>query len=178
MRRFITFFRDRKIVDRYSRFFILSTVGLFITFGASAAEDDVIEEIIVTGSYIKRTTADSPSPLSVVSREDMDAIGVVEIKDVIATMTYQSGNIGQSNVYNGGDSSTGNTNINLRNLGMGSTLVLVNSKRSGPANNDLNGNGYVDLSNLVPAIALERVEVVKDGSSALYGSDAVAGVVN
>ena len=162
---------------RFLRYFILLSLG-FVTSGAVAATDEVIEEVIVTGSYIKRTTADSPSPLSVVSREDMDAIGVVEIKDVIATMTYQSGNIGQSNVYNGGDSSTGNTNINLRNLGMGSTLVLVNSKRNAPSNNDLNGNGYVDLSNLVPAIALERVEVVKDGSSALYGSDAIAGVVN
>ena len=166
-----------KISNRYSRYFILLILGLF-TFGAFAATDETIEEIVVTGSYIKRNTADSPSPLSVINREDMDAIGAVEIKDVVATMTYQSGNIAQSNVYNGGDSSTGNTNINLRNLGMGSTLVLVNSKRNAPANQDLNGNGYVDLSNLVPGIALERVEVVKDGASALYGSDAIAGVVN
>ncbi len=166
-----------RMSHRYSRYFILLTLGLF-TFGAVAETADIIEEIVVTGSYIKRSTADSPSPLSVVTREDMDAIGMVEIKDIVATMTYQSGNIGQSNVYNGGDSGTGNTNVNLRNLGMGSTLVLVNGKRTAPASNDLSGNGYVDLSNLVPAIALQRVEVVKDGSSALYGSDAVAGVVN
>jgi len=66
----------------------------------------------------------------------------------------------------------------MRNLGMGSTLVLVNSKRSAPGNTDQSGNGYVDLSNLIPGIALERVEIVKDGASALYGSDAIAGVVN
>ena len=107
----------------------------------------------------------------------MDAIGMVEIKDIVQAMTYQSGNIAQSNVYSGGDSSSGNTNINLRNLGMGSTLVLLNGKRTAPANTDNSGNGYVDLSQLVPGIALERVEVVKDGASALYGSDAIAGVV-
>ena len=153
-------------------FFVVS-----LSFGVFA-KDEGIEEVVVTGSYIKRSTADSPSPLSIINREEMDAIGAVEIKDVVANMTYQSGNISSSNVYSGGDSSSGNTNVNLRNLGLGSTLILVNGKRTIADNNDNSGNGYVDLSQLVPGIALERVEVVKDGASALYGSDAIAGVVN
>lgn len=160
---------------KYRIYPIILMMAVFFAFDV-AAED--IEEVIVTGSYIKRNTADSPSPLSVISREDLDAIGALEIKDVVSTMTYQSGNIAASNVYSGGDSGTGNSNINLRNLGMGSTLVLINGKRSAPASTDNSGNGYVDLSQLIPGIALGRVEVVKDGASALYGSDAIAGVVN
>ena len=163
-----------KISIRYWRNFTLLILSLF----AVSAIAEEIEEVVVTGSYIKRSTADSPSPLSVINREELDAIGAMELKDVVNTMTYQSGNIANNNVYSGGDNGTGNSNINLRNLGMGSTLVLINSKRSAPASTDNSGNGYVDLSNLIPGIALERVEVVKDGSSALYGSDAIAGVVN
>ena len=161
--------------NRLARLGVLLISAVF-AFGAIAESE--IEEVIVTGSYIKRSTADSPSPLSVINREELDAIGAVEIKDIIATMTYQSGNIANSNVYSGGDSGTGNSNVNLRNLGMGSTLVLLNGKRSAPATTDNSGNGYVDLSQLIPGIALERVEIVKDGASALYGSDAIAGVVN
>ena len=89
-------------------FFIVS-----LSFGVFA-EDEGIEEVVVTGSYIKRSTADSPSPLSIINREEMDAIGAVEIKDVVANMTYQSGNISSSNVYSGGDSSSGNTTVDIR----------------------------------------------------------------
>lgn len=165
-------------MKKLNRFMRFSTLFLFALFAFSAHAAEVIEEVIVTGSYLKRSTADSPSPLSVIDREEIDAIGATEIKDVIANMTYQSGNFVASNVYNGGDSSNGQTNVNLRNLGLGSTLVLVNGKRTIADQNDNSGNGYVDLSQLVPNLALERVEVVKDGASALYGSDAIAGVVN
>jgi outer membrane receptor for ferrienterochelin and colicin len=94
-------------------------------------------------------------------------------------MTFNSGSIGGSaTAFAGGDNSTGNANVNLRNLGSGATLVLVNGKRNVNTSSDNIGSGYVDLEGLIPNIALERVEVVKDGSSALYGSDAIAGVVN
>ncbi|MDC0996195.1 TonB-dependent receptor plug domain-containing protein, partial [Pseudomonadales bacterium] len=106
-------------------------------------------------------------------------IGATDIKDVVSNMTFNSGSIGGSaNAFSGGDSSTGNANVNLRNLGNGATLVLINGKRTVATNFDNVGSGYVDLQGLVPNIALERVEVVKDGASALYGADAVAGVVN
>ena len=118
-----------KISIRYWRNFTLLILSLF----AVSAIAEEIEEVVVTGSYIKRSTADSPSPLSVINREELDAIGAMELKDVVNTMTYQSGNIANNNVYSGGDNGTGNSNINLRNLGMGSTLVLINGKRSAPA---------------------------------------------
>ncbi|MDP6375993.1 MAG: TonB-dependent receptor [Pseudomonadales bacterium] len=157
----------------------LSALLPFFAFPfATYAEESEIEEVVVTGSYLKRSTADSPSPLSVVDKADIDELGAFDVKDIVNSLTYNSGNISQSTPFYGGDSSNGNTNINLRNLGNGSTLVLINGKRNTPTNFDNVGNGYVDLSGIVPNIAIERVEIVKDGSSALYGSDAIAGVVN
>ncbi len=145
---------------------------------AQESDDAAIEEIVVTGSFIKRQTADSPSPLSVVSRADIEDIGATTISDIVNTLTFNSGSANFTNAFNGGDSSTGSTNVNLRNLGLGSTLVLVNGRRYVAANNDTVGNAFVNTSLIAPTIALERVEIVKDGSSALYGSEAVAGVVN
>ncbi len=149
-----------------------------ITHNAVAEEDEAIEEVVVTGSYLKKTTADSPSPLSVVTRADIDDIGAVDIKDIVSNLTFNSGNISNSTPFYGGDNSQGNVSINLRNLGNGSTLVLFNGRRNVATDFDNVGNGYVDLSGMIPTIAIERVEIVKDGSSALYGSDAIAGVVN
>jgi len=153
-------------------------LALAVSAASAGAQEAQVEEVVVTGSYIKREAADSPNPLSVIDRATIDQLGAVTVNDVVNNMTFNSGSIGQTNAFSGGDSSTGNTNVNLRNLGAGSTLVLINGKRSVATNTDQSGNGYVDLGGIVPNIALERVEVVKDGSSALYGSDAVAGVVN
>jgi outer membrane receptor for ferrienterochelin and colicin len=73
----------------------------------------------------------------------------------------------------------GTANINLRGLGLNSTLVLLNGRRQTEyAINNANGDTFVDVNTLVPIIAIERVEVLKDGASALYGSDAIAGVAN
>ncbi|TVS17687.1 MAG: hypothetical protein EA417_06140 [Gammaproteobacteria bacterium] len=142
------------------------------------AQQPAIEEIVVTGSYIRRTTADSPSPLTVISRADIEQVGAIEISDIVNRMTFNSGSTNTTSAFSGGDNSEGQTNINLRNLGLGSTLVLLNGRRFTPSATDSGGNAYVNTAVLVPSIALERVEVVKDGASALYGSDAVAGVVN
>jgi iron complex outermembrane recepter protein len=166
--------------SRLARRLSCSFVGLFVSFGAAAATNEAssVEEIVVTGSYIKRDAANSPSPLSVVDRTQIEEIGAVTIADVVNTMTYNSGSTNITNAFSGSDNSTGNTNINLRNLGLGATLVLLNGRRQVPTAADSGGNGYVDLSQLTPTIAIQRVEVVKDGASALYGSDAIAGVVN
>ena len=145
---------------------------------AAEAEDEAIEEIVVTGSFIKRQAADSATPLSIVSRANIEDIGAVTISDVINTLTFNSGSANVTNAFSGGDNSTGNTNINLRNLGPGSTLALVDGKRVVAADSDATGNAFVNTSLILPTIALERVEIVKDGASSLYGSDAVAGVVN
>ncbi len=155
-------------------------LGMTMTpFAVHAAEgDESIEEIVVTGSYIKRSAEDSPSPLAIVGRADIEQLGAVDAKDIINSLTFNSGNISTTNAFSGGDSSTGQASVNLRNLGNGSTLLLINGKRTVATDFDNTGNGFVDVQGIIPNIAIERVEVVKDGASALYGSDAIAGVVN
>ena len=137
------------------------------------------DEIIVTGSFIKRQSqADLPSPLSTVAASDIADIGAQNIADITQTLTINTGSQNNPDAFTQ-NATTGTSNINLRGLGVGSTLVLMNGRRqvlSGSPTND--GVNFVDTSSLVPMIAIERVEILKDGASALYGSDAVAGVVN
>lgn len=142
-------------------------------------QDGEIEEIVVTGSHLKRESRDYASPLTVLGRDDLDVAGATDIKEIIRSLSFNSGSLGVSATnWAGDDSSTGNASVNLRNLGNGATLVLINGRRTVSTSFDNSGSSYVDVQGLVPNIALERVEVVKDGASALYGSDAVAGVVN
>ncbi len=155
--------------------------ALVVAFGwqsALAADDDAaIEEIVVTGSYLKRNAADSPSPLSVVTAADIEDIGAADVAEIVQAMPWASGSQTRAATFQG-EGADGRNSLNLRNLGMGSTLILVNGKRQVPSWYNGTGNASVNINSLVPNIALERVEVVKDGASALYGSDAIAGVVN
>ena len=145
----------------------------------AAENENELEEVIVTGSFINRKNqADQSSPISVIGSEDLANVGATSLYDVIPTLTINQG----AQIYSDSTEqarSAGATNINLRGLGVTSTLVLVNSRRQTltPAVTE-DGDQFVDLSTLLPAIAIERVEVLKDGASSLYGSDAVAGVVN
>ena len=153
----------------------------FTAAGAVCAEprDEQIEEIVVTGSHLKRESRDFASPLTVLGRDDLDVAGATDIKEIIRSLSFNSGSLGVSATnWAGDDSSTGNASVNLRNLGNGATLVLLNGRRTVSTSFDNSGSSYVDIQGLAPNIALERIEVVKDGASALYGSDAVAGVVN
>ena len=153
---------------------------------AFAQEDEVevdeasaLEEVIVTGSFINRKNqAEQSSPIAIIGSEYLDDIGATSLYDVIPSLTInQGGQIFSDSTEQA--RSAGATNINLRGLGVTSTLVLVNSRRHtlSPAVTQ-QGDQFVDLSTLIPAIAVERAEVLKDGASSLYGSDAVAGVVN
>ena len=148
----------------------------FASQTAVAQDDDVI---IVTGSFIKKQNqADLPSPLQTVGSEEIGDIGAVNIADITQTLTINTGAQNNPDAFTQ-NATTGTSNINLRGLGVGSTLVLLNGKRqvlSGSPTND--GINFVDTSSLTPMIAIDRVEILKDGASALYGSDAVAGVVN
>ncbi len=136
-----------------------------------------LEEVIVTGSYLKRNAADSPSPLSVVTSANIEDIGAADVSEIIQAMPWASGSQSRAATF-GGEGADGRNSVNLRNLGNASTLPLVNGKRQAPSWYNTRGNASVNVNGLIPNIALERVEVIKDGASALYGSDAVAGVVN
>ncbi|WDI32825.1 TonB-dependent receptor [Hyphococcus flavus] len=145
----------------------------------SFAQDDTDDVIVVTGSFIKRKSqADLPSPLETVGAGDIEDIGANNIADITQTLTINSGAENNPDAFTQ-SGTTGTTNINLRGLGLGSTLVILNGKRQVTTATQTNqGVQFVDTSSLVPLIAVDRVEILKDGASALYGSDAVAGVVN
>ncbi len=156
-------------------------VVLLPLYGASvqAAEERVAEEITITGSYIKRKSQlDSPSPLNVIGGSDIEAQGLNNLGDLARNMTFNSGAEVNTDAFTQ-NFSTGTANINLRGLGLNSTLVLVNGRRqtlSGAYADD--GTTFVDTNSLMPLIMVDRVETLKDGAAALYGTDAVAGVVN
>jgi len=144
-----------------------------------AAQAPIMEEIVVTGSYIRRPTqADSPAPLSVITQDDLGALGVNEIGDVIERLTTNTGSQNNPDAFTQ-NFTTGTSNINLRGLGVSSTLVMINGRRQtqSAAATD-RGENFVDTSSLPPMIAFDRIETLKDGATALYGSEAVAGVVN
>lgn len=134
-------------------------------------DGDEGEVIVVTGSAIRRKIADTPAPVAVLDRVDIDASGLVSVGDILQNLPAQSNAINVQ-FNNGG---TGATRISLRGLGSNRTLVLVNGRRHVPGGTG--ANSAVDL-NAIPTAVIERIEVVKDGASAVYGSDAVGGVVN
>ena len=135
------------------------------------AQDDAnteLETITVVGSRIKRTDIETSQPVFVIEREDLAKTGLSSVGDILQDLTT-SGAALNTTFNNGGN---GETNVNLRNLGANRTLVLVNGRRWVS-----NLFGIVDL-NTIPVSVIERVEVLKDGASAIYGSDAIAGVIN
>jgi iron complex outermembrane receptor protein len=141
------------------------------------AADSAIEEVVVTGSYIKSSPTDGASPIQVVGRDNIDEMAAVTIGDITRNLAVNSGSENVPDSFNAGQSQ-GTSNINLRGLGLGSTLVLVNGRRNTLAAATANdGSSFVDTA-MIPAVALQRVEVLKEGAASIYGSDAVAGVVN
>ena len=140
--------------------------------GPSAGrKKEATEEIVVTGSRIRRKDLTTPAPVTVISREQVTASGKVSIGEFLQSLPEQ-GNAINTQFNNGGD---GATRISLRGLGSPRTLVLMNGRRMVPGGTGADAS--VDL-NTIPTAAVERIEVLKDGASAVYGSDAIAGVVN
>ena len=145
----------------------------------SADKEQEFELIMVTGSFVRRSkNFESPSPLAVLDAGDIESIGAKSIGDITQTLTINTGAENTPDAFTQ-NATAGTSNINLRGLGVASTLILLNNKRQVvTAQNNNGGVNFVDTSSLVPMIAINRMEIVKDGASALYGSDAVAGVVN
>ena len=142
------------------------------------AQDQQLERVVVTGSAIKRIDGEAPAPVEVVTREDIRRTGATTVNELIRTMsTIDIFDQGELSSNSPGGSGTGA--IGMRGLGDTQTLVLVNGRRV-PVNPlaDASGAGAAFDINQLPVSAIERVEVLKDGGSAIYGSDAVAGVVN
>jgi len=155
----------------------LLLVGAMASSSAFAQEQATnLDRITVTGSNIPRTNTETPSPVQVVTRQEIDRTGKTTVAEYLQTLTADgSGSIPKTF---GNGFAGGGAGISLRGLGAGSTLVLLNGRRM--ATYGLADDGqkvFTDLST-IPLDAVERIEVLKDGASAIYGSDAIAGVVN
>lgn len=145
----------------------------------SIQAQEVEDEIVAVGTLIKRASqSDRSSPITDIDVGDIDISGAKSIADLTQTLTINTGAENNPDAFTQGGT-TGTTNINLRGLGVQSTLVLINGRRQvlSAATTNL-GYQFVDTSTLIPLISVENVEILKDGASATYGSDAVAGVVN
>jgi len=134
-----------------------------------------IEEVVTTGSIIKNSEVDS-SPVDVITKEGFENFNISSFAEISKYITSASGSHFQTNALEGVDQ--GMASITLRGLDHSATLLLLNSKRHTFAGTPSNqGEGYIDV-NIVPEIAIKQIEILKEGATSLYGSDAVAGVVN
>ncbi|SQH76553.1 TonB-dependent receptor [Shewanella benthica] len=150
-----------------------ATTAFTVSNTAYAQEETAnVERIAVTGSRIQRTDMETASPVTVIDADAIKASGATSIDEILQKMTATGGAMTNPGVNNG---SQGGASINLRGLGSQRTLVLVNSRRM--VNSGTGAASTVDL-NTIPVSMIKRVEVLKDGASAVYGSDAVAGVIN
>ena len=143
--------------------------------GYSALYANETEEVVVTGTLLKDVESDS-SPVEQITSDDFDDLNVNNIAEITKYLNSTSGSHFQTNALDGIDQ--GMSNITLRGLDHASTLLLINSKRhtfAGTPSDE--GEGYID-ANIIPEIAFEKIEILKEGATSIYGSDAVAGVVN
>ena len=143
-----------------------------------ATDDENLEEIegfVVTGSLIRRTDLEGPAPVLSISRDDIETSGFQQISDLIRSLPM---NNGLSEADATASFAADGAYVNLRGIGPGGTLVLVNGRRLAPYGAaDFNGRSFVDL-NSFPTAAIDRVDVLKTGASAVYGSDALGGAIN
>lgn len=147
--------------------------------GAASAQEapaDQIEAIVVTGSRLKSPDATSVSPVSTVGDKEIARRGVVRVEDLINTLPQAFADQGSGN-RGGTVGASGTATINLRNLGNQRTLVLIDGRRLMQGDPARSAAQAADINN-IPAALIQRIDVVTGGASAVYGSDALAGVVN
>ncbi len=145
-----------------------------VVFAAEDEEEgEVVEEVVVTGSRIKRSDFTSASPITVISGQSIVESGFTNLGEALRNQAVAgTAGFNQSSILSGGGASS----VDLRNLGQSRVLILINGKRVASFADALS-NQAVDLS-FVPTALIDRVDILRDGASAIYGSDAISGVVN
>lgn len=160
-----------------------AVVASLLAAGASAAFSQTptapakVEKIEVTGSSIKQIEGETALPVLVITREEIQRAGATNAEELLRSISTNasSGSTSVANTGAGGGQGGGGSAslVSMRGLGSARTLVLINGRRTAPAG----GTPAIDIST-IPIAAIERIEVLRDGASAVYGSDAVAGVIN
>lgn len=148
------------------------------TFAAAPAADNELEEVVVTGSILKRTDAETASPVSVISAEVLEERGITTTAEALQRLPGNNAGTMQSGWNAGGNFAAGATAPALRGLTVQSTLSVADGLRlpQYPYADD-GHRGFVDL-NMIPSAIVDRIEVLRDGASSTYGTDAIAGVIN
>ena len=164
-------------MSTYFKFLLSLLMLTSVSFGVSAQEDedeaDDVEEVVVTGSRISRTSNyESVGPVEVITVEQVRDSGKNNIGDYLIELPSANLASNQRSINNG---NSGTTEVNLRGAGSGRLLTLINGRRVAPTGTGI-GNA-VDFQ-IFPLAMIESVEVLKDGAAAVYGSDAVSGVIN
>lgn len=161
---------EKWLLRKLSVLLIAGAVGASASSVVWAEEEEAeIEEVVVTGSRIERSNVDSTSPITIIGRTEIEELAQTSIGDFLQDLPENVGGLNAQN-NNGGN---GSTQISLRGLGSGRTLVLLNGRRHVPYST----GGTVDMNAIAPN-SIERIEVLNDGASTVYGADAVAGVIN
>ena len=168
--------------------FIFPLVISTNVFSQDESVDSDVEEVVTVGSQIKGAKISGALPVSILTADDIDALGVEDGTELLENLAEQG-----LNYFTEAESDSGGVNsargdvgaYNIRNMGVGNTLTLLNGRRlvtNAGYQTELLGGDYVPTmsvnSNLIPTMGLDRVELLKDGASAIYGADAVAGVIN
>jgi iron complex outermembrane receptor protein len=162
-----------------------SSIAFAQTVSGSGSESDAVNgakevhKVVVTGSNLKRASAEGTSPIAVMTAQDIKNTGAASVSDLMKFVP-SIGSDSNQDFASGSGFAKGAATASLRGLGSSSTLILLNGRRITPAPyadpND--GNSVLYDLNSIPITAIERVEVLQDGASAVYGSDAIAGVIN
>ena len=153
---------------------VLLALGAVVALPVAA--QDASQRVEITGSNIRRVQAETASPVQTVTREEIERSGKTSVAELLQTLAVD--NQGSVPTTFGSGFASGASGISLRGLGAASTLVLVNGRRIAPYGLADDGQKVFADLNMIPVEAVERVEVLKDGASSIYGSDAIAGVVN
>ena len=146
------------------------------SFSASAfAQDNTVQRVEVIGSSIKRVDSETDAPIQTISHEEIAKSGATTVEELMRHITANQSSGSTAAASSSGATTGGISTISLRGLGPQRTLVLVNGQRSAPYGSPVDSVA-VDIDS-IPVAAIERIEVLKEGAGAIYGSDAVAGVV-
>ena len=159
--------------------------GLMLAFGGSLAigslpalAQDAAQRVEITGSSIKRIEGETALPVQVITRKEIEKSGAVNVEQLLQTVAAVSSSGGLTASSASGATTGGISAVSLRGLTSIRTLVLLNGRRIAPYGIGFTGDSVSVDVNSIPLSAIERVEVLKDGASAIYGSDAIAGVIN
>jgi len=157
---------------------MIASQAIAQTTPASPDEADAVEALVVTGSRIPRIATEGPAPVTVITSESIKAAGFNSVPDVLRSLTQNGGETQTQQSSSGADWTPGAQQVDLRGLGSNHTLVLVNGRRIADFPLPFNGKSAFTDTSSIPLGMIDRIEVLSGSASAVYGSDAISGVVN